>query len=64
MYILFYELWFTGYRVLVQLHVYVEQLSGISGLEYWTGILEWNTGLEYWNGLNCCKKIFLEMATI
>ena len=22
-----------------------------SGLDYWTGILDWTTGLEYWTGL-------------
>jgi len=26
-------------------------LSGIGGLDYWTGILDWNTGLEYWTGI-------------
>ena len=35
------------------------RLSGISGLDYRTGILNWNTELEYWNGLYCCKKPFL-----
>jgi len=28
----------------------------------WTGLLDYNTGLEYWNGLNCYKKLFLDMT--
>ena len=26
-------------------------VSGISGMEWWNGLLEWTTGMEYWNGL-------------
>ena len=25
--------------------------SLFSGLDYWTGLLDWTTGLDYWNGL-------------
>ena len=25
--------------------------SGFSGMEWWTGMLEWNGGLECWNGM-------------
>ena len=26
-------------------------LSGISGMELWNGIVEWNSGMEYWNAI-------------
>ena len=26
-------------------------------MEYWNGILEWNTGMEYWNDLNMCAVV-------
>ena len=26
-------------------------LSTITGLDYWTGLLDWTTGLDYWTGL-------------
>ena len=26
-------------------------VSGFSGMEWRTGMLEWNGGLEYWNGM-------------
>ena len=25
------------------------RVSGISGMEWWNGMLEWNTRMEYWN---------------
>ena len=25
--------------------------SGFSGMEWWTGMLEWNGGMEWWNGM-------------
>jgi len=34
----FHEYTLDVYMVLTELH---KQLSGIGGLEYWTGILEW-----------------------
>ena len=30
-------------------HVY--RVFGISGMEWWNGMLEWNAGMEYWNGM-------------
>ena len=26
------------------------RLSGFSGMEWWTGMVEWNGGMEWWNG--------------
>jgi len=25
--------------------------SGFNGMEWWTGIVEWNDGVEWWNGI-------------
>ena len=25
--------------------------SGFSGMEWWTGMLEWNVGMEWWTGM-------------
>ena len=30
---------------------YRQGLSTITGLDYWTGLLDWTTGLDYWTGL-------------
>ena len=27
------------------------RVSGISGMEHWNGILEWNGGIKHWNGI-------------
>ena len=26
-------------------------VSLFTGLDYWTGLLDWNTGLDYWTGI-------------
>jgi hypothetical protein len=26
-------------------------VSAFSGLEYWSGVLEWSAGMEHWNGV-------------
>ena len=28
------------------------RVSGFSGMEWWTGTVEWNGGLEWWNGMD------------
>ena len=28
-----------------------ERVYPFTGLDYWTGILDWTTGLEYWTGI-------------
>ena len=33
-------------------------MSGISGMEWWNGMLEWNGGMEHWNGI--AKWFFLQ----
>jgi len=35
------------------------RLSGIGGLDYWTGLLDWNTGMAW----TAVKSLFLDMAT-
>lgn len=25
------------------------RVSGISGMEYWNGIMEWNAGMKHWS---------------
>ena len=30
---------------------YKKRVSGISGMEHWNGMVEWNAGMEYWNGM-------------
>ena len=28
-----------------------QRVFGFSGIEWWTGTVEWNGGLEWWNGM-------------
>ena len=34
-----------------------------TGMEYWTGILGWNTGMEYWTGILPILDPSTEMCT-
>ena len=40
--------------------VQLEGPSLFSGLDYWTGLLDWTTGLDYWTGLLDSQKLPLE----
>ena len=31
--------------------MFTERVFGFSGMEWWTGMVEWNGGLEWWNGM-------------
>ena len=34
------------------------RVSLFTGLDYWTGLLDWTTGLDYWTHPNCYKMLF------
>ena len=41
---------------------YICRLLLFTGLDYWTGILDWTTGLEYWTGLLDCGFSFFRQV--
>ena len=30
---------------------FIMRVFGISGIEWWNGMLEWNAGVKHWNGI-------------
>jgi len=39
-------------------------VSTITGLDYWTGLLDWTTGLDYWTGLLDWTTVLLDWTTV
>ena len=49
----------------MQLYIQIYVISWVypfTGLDYWTGILDWNTGLSYFPFLNKFLCLFLESS--
>ena len=41
---------FVGF-LQIRSHMVCVWVYPFTGLDYWTGLLDWTTGLDYWNGL-------------